>query len=584
MDSIMKEEFKPQSLSISEVFLNNDPIYQIPDYQRQYSWKDEQVVQLWEDIYGAFLNNKDDNTTDTNYFLGSLIVISKGNSIEDIVDGQQRITTLMILLCVLRRLYPNINKNIDASLNPKVVTIKKIELCISNLNDIYRLRLQADPSNATDFSEQIVKRNTFDDVLRPTKKLIDSETKYRYLNTAIIFNDYLKGLGEQKAGEFINYLMNQVRIIKITCFDESFAIKLFQVLNDRGMDLSPADIIKGYLLAPISSDDFKHKAFMNDWRQIEQWLADLESDDTMTGMFTYYQYYLLATTPKKSLVDELKLQFKERDSNEIMMEFKNLIRIYKDEIFADESKIINSIWTLPWDTHWVTIILAAKYTEYENEDALLISLRRFIYLSYMSGKTLNSVKQTFFNVIAAIKENKDIAVIDEIFNSKIEKEDMIKIVFERLNGEVYYENWLKPILTLVEYYLIDGDEVLFIPIDSNLHAEHILPQNFKNVAAWSDIDKTTGEKYLNTLGNMTLLSGRKNKQAQDYSFVEKIKVYSGKGKNNDKKEGVTSFRISQKIVDDYNANTFNKEWNVDAITTRQKWLIEQICSILDIKR
>jgi uncharacterized protein with ParB-like and HNH nuclease domain len=98
------------------------------------------------------------------------------------------------------------------------------------------------------------------------------------------------------------------KVVKITCYDERFAIKLFQVLNNRGMDLSAADIIKGYLLVPINRDEHKHAVFMNDWRVIEQWISDMDNVN-LTDMFTYYQYYLLASNPKHSLVEELKRQF-----------------------------------------------------------------------------------------------------------------------------------------------------------------------------------------------------------------------------------------------------------------------------------
>lgn len=89
-------------------------------------------------------------------------------------------------------------------------------------------------------------------------------------------------------------------------------------------------------------------------------------------------------------------------------------------------------------------------------------------------------------------------------------------------------------------------------------------------------------KYLNILGNMTLLSGKKNKQAQDYPFNEKIKVYSGLGKNGNKAECITSFRITQKIVDDYNANKYRKVWNEQSIIDRHNWLISEIGKILEI--
>ncbi len=576
----MQEQFTPQSMSLSEVFSDKDPVYQIPDYQRQYSWKDEQVAQLWDDIYEAYQNNKDDSTTDTNYFLGSLIVIAKGNGLEDIVDGQQRITTLMILLCVLRRIYPKINSTVDAILNPKVVKIKKIENCISNSNDIQRLRLQSDPSHASDFADFIFDREDFSNLKKPSKKELESEPKFKYINTAYIFNEYLSSLGETETGNFINYLLNQVKLIKISCYDEGFAIKLFQVLNDRGMDLSPSDIIKGYLLAPISRDAHKHATFMNDWRVIEQWIADMDHD-SLTDMFTYYQYYLLASNPKHSLVEELKRQFKDKDSNEILRDFKRLVNEYKT-IYESSSKLLNSFWYLPWENYWITALITAEHTQYVEKEELRKTLRRFFYLCVISGKTLNAIKQTCFNIIAAVKENQPIAKIKELINEKLEKDKIIKSALERLNGDVYFENWLKPVLLLIEYDQTDDQEANFIIIDSNLHAEHILPRNFINVKAWGFYDKNLGEKYLNTLGNMTLLSGKKNKEAQDYSFEDKIKIYSGMGKVGNKADGITSFRISQKIVDDHNADIYEKTWSEQAIIERHNWLCNQIGNILDI--
>ena len=103
------DQFSPLSLSVGDVLTNGDPIYQIPDYQRMYSWKDDEVSQLWDDIYEAYKNNEEDAEVDSNYFLGSLIVIQKEMN-EDVVDGQQRLTTLMILLCVIKQIYPAINK------------------------------------------------------------------------------------------------------------------------------------------------------------------------------------------------------------------------------------------------------------------------------------------------------------------------------------------------------------------------------------------------------------------------------------------------------------------------------------------
>jgi uncharacterized protein with ParB-like and HNH nuclease domain len=567
-------------MSLSEIFTDKDPIYQIPDYQRQYSWKDEQVTQLWDDIYEAYQNNKEDRSVDTNYFLGSLIVIAKGNGIEDIVDGQQRITTLMILLCVLRKLYPKINSSVDPEKNPRVVKIKKIENCICDSNDMKRLRLQSDPSHASDFAESIFDRNDFSDIRKPSKKGIELEARNRYINTAYIFNNYLTRLGKDESGNLVNYLLNQVKLIKITCYDEGFAIKLFQVLNDRGMDLSAADIIKGYLLAPINRDQHKHAVFMNDWRVIEQWISDMDNVN-LTDMFTYYQYYLLASNPKHSLVEELKRQFKNKDSNKVLSDFKKFVSEYKN-IYESSDKVTNSFWYIPWSIYCLTSLITAQHVEYVEMGRLKIVLRRFYYLCLISGKTLNGIKQTCFNIIASIKNKESIENIEKIINEKLKKDNIIEIAMEKLNGEVYFENWIKPILLLVEYKQNDSDDVNFIKIDSKLQLEHILPRNFSNAKGWEYFEQEAGNKYLNTLGNMTLLSGKKNRQAQDFPFDQKIKVYSGQGSKGSKSEGITSFRITQKIVDDYNSAKYQKSWNEKSIVDRHHWLINEIKEILVI--
>lgn len=151
-----------------------------------------------------------------------------------------------------------------------------------------------------------------------------------------------------------------------------------------------------------------------------------------------------------------------------------------------------------------------------------------------------------------------------------------------MNGEAYFESWLKPILLLIEYNHTDDIDANFISIDSNLQPEHILPQNFINVSGWSHFTEAIGEQHLNTIGNMTLLSGKKNKGARDYPIDEKIKIYSGVGKNSNKSDGITSFIISQRIVNDYNAAKFGKKWNEESIIDRHNWLCEEIGNILDI--
>ena len=574
--------FVPASLSLSDVFTNGDPIYQIPDYQRPYSWVDTHVEQLWDDLLQAYENNKADKTIDSNYFLGSLIIVKKDTA-EEVVDGQQRLTTLTILLCVLRQTYPKLNKTIDAKENPSVVKIGKIRNCIADTNELTRLRLQTDVSQSSNVEDDIFNEEIdFSAYEKPTKKQIESDAKYRYINTAVICYSHLNKMGEEKAGEFINYLMNKVKLIKIMCYDESFAIKLFQVLNDRGMDLSSADIIKGYLMSGLVKDKFKYDTFMHDWRMCDEWAKDI--DESLTNLFTYYEYYLLCSNPKRSLVDELREIFREQDSNMVLRDFKKFVESYKN-IYNSENKLLTSYWYLPWQTYWATMLITAEHINYGEKLKLQKAIRDFLYLNFMAGITLNSLKQTFFNLLASIKQNESFDNIKKLLDDKLKDNNVVKTVLNRLQGEVYYENWLKAVLAVVEYYQTDEEDVAFISLDyRDLNVEHVFPQTPAEKSAWLTMFPE-GQECVNTLGNLTLLSGTKNKAAQNFPFEDKINIYQGLDRDGNKtitrKGELTVYEITQRIVNDCKQGIFGGEWNNEAVQDRYNWICEKIGEIFD---
>ena len=278
----MEEPFKPLSLSIGELFGNKDALYKIPQYQRPYKWEDEQVDKLWDDIYDAFENRED------NYFLGSIITAkprdNEKSAYVDVVDGQQRLTTLMILFCVIRDLFPEINKENSVE-NHFAVDLDTLSASISHLGKADRLKLYTHSQHQSDSHSLIITGNT-SILTKPYKYQIrtDEEPKYKFINTAVIFRIKLAELGQEQSEELINYLFNQVKIIRIDCKNREFAIKLFQVLNDRGMDLTAADLIKSFLLEKLYSkykDDsdtskIKEEQFIADWREMEQTIKNCD--------------------------------------------------------------------------------------------------------------------------------------------------------------------------------------------------------------------------------------------------------------------------------------------------------------------
>ena len=238
------QTFDPQNQTISKIF-SCDAIYKIPNYQRQYSWKNEQLEDLWNDLYESYKNQSEENDC---YFLGSIVVVDDGKGYHELIDGQQRITTLMILLNVLYKTFPDLNSQKEGVYVAKHSKIKSY-IYYDAEAEVKRLQLQTDPKYDTEFKNIIMNTKSFEQLEEPTKAQMKlDDPKYKYINTARFFYKKLTSLHQEELEDFINYIFFNTNIIKIVCTNETFAIKLFQVLNDRGLDLSSSDIIKSYII------------------------------------------------------------------------------------------------------------------------------------------------------------------------------------------------------------------------------------------------------------------------------------------------------------------------------------------------
>ena len=581
----MEDIFRPSSLTIKQLFGNTDSLYQIPRYQRAYSWGDDQLEKLWDDLIEAKEN-------DPNYFLGSVITAKSEDSTSylDIVDGQQRLTTLTILLCVYRDLFPNINEDL-LDTDPFAIDNKVIGSSIRFNDRFERLRLRTHSNHQSDFDTIVLNGDTTN-LKKPTKQdLRKDEPKHKFINTAHFFTNKLKELGKDDAGGLINYLFNSVKIIRIDCQSVAFAIKLFQVLNDRGLDLSNADLIKSFLIGQIQKKYVadgelkkqKEDQFMDDWKVCENYSNDTQT--SLNDLFVMYEYYTLAQNPKKSLYDELVIQFSEKDSNQIINNVKLFVENYKREIYEREDKLTYSFFYISWGMYWRTILLTALTENYSEYNEFVKLFRRYYYLNWIAGFTLTKIKQTSFNIIKWLKENRTLEFIKSELELNLSQNDTIRRATENLKGDIYYESWCKPLLFMIEYQQTDDSSLNFFEMsDTKIQVEHILPRAYKSNVEWNTKfeGNDTISNWINTGGNLTLLSGKKNRDASNYSFEKKIIAYNGKGYYAEDSEGITAFRITQNIVNHYNDNTYNKQWTEQAIVDRWNWFCSQVEVILNI--
>lgn len=547
----MSDYFKPESLTIEAIFSNADSFYQMPIYQRPYSWDKDRVEQLWADIFEAYENHKENPSQDNNYFLGSLVVVKNKNGAYDVVDGQQRITTLTILFCVLR----------DLKLDAITAYNKKIQNSIANLvDDKVRLKLTTQLNNQAIFEEYILNGINFNDLNKNKKD-------NRFLQTASYFKDLIEKVEPNTLNEFVKYLFENTVLIRISCTDESFAIKLFSVLNDRGLDLTSADIIKAHLMQQL--DDEKRPQFNEEWKKMETICQQM--DESLTNVFNLYLYYQTGKNPTSSLQDEFKKEFKDKNANSIVLDLKKFANFLFEINESYNDKDISRLRYLPHSVYWKSILLTAKMVDYEQYDKLKSLLVKYYYQSWIADGTANRIKQTSFNIINKVKGNKSIDEIKSIMVENLSEYSNYLDYLDRNN--IYSSKWHKPLLLAIEYN--QQDNYPYIEINKNLHTEHILPQEWNDENLnWSDnFDDKTAKLLLNSLGNLTLLSGNKNIRASNRNYADKKEIYIGKGL-----DGKTSFEITKWVFENC-----PDAWNADTIQKRKEWLIDEIKKIFEIE-
>jgi uncharacterized protein with ParB-like and HNH nuclease domain len=543
--------------TLKKILVDDEKFYQIPDYQRPYSWDKDNLADLIDDLANAYLGNKEEN-----YFCGSLVLVNEPRSKRfDIIDGQQRTTTFTIIACVFRDLYFDKLKDkakdyINDSIQDKYDENKR------------KLRFLTDIKYQNDFEQTVLKKIQFIKTKNIEKDIKDN----KYLQNAHYLKNFITGKIEEYTidiNDFVTWFYEKIVLTVITCPSQDSAIQIFNVLNDRGMPLSSIDILKSSLMEKLKDNKEDRNAFKTVWGDINSELKFNDFD--IESMLTTYLYYRIATNPKSRLDKELLTVFEKEKENslKIVNEIKDFSKGYI-KLLTMNDKHIFCLRYLKHKIYWNSILTTAIFIKYHDIEKLKELLVAYYYQNWIAGATVARIKQTSFNILQAVKANKTIDEIQKEMKVNLDKYTTIKTFNDEIVGSwVYGRKWDKSILLLVEYFLDDNPNPTFIPINSKLHLEHILPQEPKK-HGWDKIFTPDEiEEWKNALANLTLLSMKKNIQAKNYNFQKKKEAYQNK--NNVE----TSFRITQKVLE-------NDKWEMDELETRKEWLVKKIKEKIDI--
>ena len=487
----------------------------VPQYQRPYVWQEENIQELIDDLYYAF-----ENKQNSEYFLGALVLkrtTEKEFREYEILDGQQRLTTLCMMMAVIRDLIKKPQYKYTLS-----------QMIYQEENELLKVP-----------SRNRIKYNTRDKVKDFVKDYIiaNGSTRKRDLvnyheDTNISVSNMAKAIStmhtifenKENLESFAVFLLNNVLFIYVSTDNTEDAFRLFTILNDRGIPLSNADILKSINIGEISEEDLDE--YSKHWEYLEE-----KYHKGFDRFLSFVRTILLKNKPSSNLLDEYEKNIYQKN---ILKKGKNTIDflieldgIYdkiidlNDENLSNEYKNLVTIMKLGLHSdEWIPTVLSyfLKF-EYYNLDEFIKKLEYKFIGDLMSNVSPSKRRENLNNIIKTIeivsKEN-----IDILFENR-ELFDIDKNIFRKnINGDIYGKKYTKYLLLKMEYLM--NDNSVYLSNYKEISIEHVLPQNPLKKSHWRrDFTEEQRKLWTNKLSNLVLISNKKNVKLANLDFKKK---------------------------------------------------------------
>ena len=533
--------------TIKDLFQDKRADFLIPDYQRHYAWGETECQTLWDDIFSFAIPDEGRTEFDSNseYFLGPIVTFKNSVSKMEVIDGQQRLTTLMLLL---RAFYEKFGHMQDKA---SVATKQNIEKCIWKTDefgepDMSALKIDSEVATDKDKDEflEILKTG----VVKPGQKSRYA-ANYRFFQNCI--DDFLA-----KYPTYFAYLptriMNNCILLPIEAESQDTALRIFSTLNDRGMPLSDSDIFKAQFYK-YYSDIGKKDLFIKQWKDLEELTESIFhplNGTPMDELFTRYMYYIRAKQGIKSSTTEALRKFYEKDNYTLLKRedtFNDLITLahfWEDVINQDKDRfsqrILRRLFVLNYAPNGMwTYVVSVFFMQNRDSEGLLDEDQFYRFLSKITGfiwtyavtnPGVNALRTPVYAEMVSIVNSQPVTFVDFKFEA-----DKVQSMFANFTF-----NNSRPITkSMLAWWAFQDDDQELFPLETVLEIEHIYARNRH------DKDKSlTDVKNLEALGNKALLEKRINIRAADYRFEDKIKYYQGfVNSRNQKKEGTRNHEL-----------------------------------------
>lgn len=544
----------------------------IPEYQRPYSWSDDEIITLFEDLW-EFSIERTHSDGAKNYFLGCVVSYEE-NGERQIIDGQQRITSLFLLL---RSVFSMLEKE-DNKTDEVNNFIQKIKPALWKENEMTgkedRSKILLRSEVVTD-SGNLILRNILE------SGEADKNAKDNYSKNYNKFKELYIQKSQSSPNQiyhFVLALLNYSILLPITADDQETALTIFNTLNNRGLPLSDADIFKSYIYKKL--DDTGKKAFINKWKKLE---TDAEkANESIQSLFYYNMFYMRArekddksTTPgvRKYYLDKNKNRLTPEIIDDLTVNLQ-LWKVINGREAADGeewsqnmdirkildclSSYTNEFWKYP------VSIFFMEHKDKANFEKIFLKFLRKLYVMlltrYLEVPTINAVKVDILKLNVQIINNSHPEFYAGFEEKKLEDEYAVNAEKARTDKLIIapHKNMVRMLLKVLAYQ--EDTQTDLLP--GYWEIEHIFPQTWDS--KYYTLNEEEANEKLEHLGNKLPLEKKLNISASNNYFAKKKDRYKD-----------SNIAIIKKLGD----STLD-EWNLANIDTNDTKVCEIIKDLL----
>lgn len=564
--STMSNKITGKEYPLSKIF-SADFEYHIPGYQRPYAWTEEETGILFDDLYEFFQTEAVDN-----YFLGSIVLIKDENKpYADVIDGQQRLTTLSILFSVMANSF-----HTEAYRNNCKKYLQEEGNILEGIAAQPRIFLR---DWDQDFFSKYIQDIQLDALVQIDPVTLDTEAKRHIQKNCTVLREKFSEVfnDENDLLKFTQFILTRCFLVVVSTPNQESAFRVFSVMNSRGLDLLPTDIIKSMTIGKLPKDE--EQKYTEKWEELE----NLTGRDGFNEVFTHTRTIFAKERPKKNLLDEFKEYVIKQTSpkslvDEYLIPYTEAYVCLKNCDFSStqNAEEINELllWLNKTNNHdWMPP--AIKFlTDHKNDSVYILwfirKLERLASYLLVTAKDVNQRMERYKWILVEMESRPDNNLTEPLEN--IELTDWEKQQFiDALNGEIYSMTAKRRnyIIQRLDSFLSDGGATYNTKLFT---IEHVLPQHPSADSEWMKLwpDTQTQRFWLNKIANLVPLTRQRNSAVQNYDFnTKKIKYFQSKN-------GTSSYTLTTQVIN-------IAAWTPEVVEARQKDLEEIFISKWDLK-